>query len=49
VTHLPFIAAAYALGLLVPAAFAAGAWRRTRAAERRLAAVDPRRNRGEPR
>jgi hypothetical protein len=44
-THLPYIAAAYALGLLVPLALAANAWARTRAASRRLAAVEPRRRR----
>ena len=45
-THLPFIAGAYAIGILVPAAFAAAAWTRMAAARRRLAAVDPRRQRG---
>ena len=42
-THLPYIAAAYALGVLVPATFATGAFLRMRAAQRRLAAIDPRR------
>lgn len=41
-THLPFIAATYVLGLAVPAVFAVGAWRRLARARRRLAAVDPR-------
>ena len=41
-THLPFIAATYALGLAVPAVFAVGAWRRLAQARRRLAAVDRR-------
>ena len=41
-THLPFIAATYALGLAVPAVFALTAWRRLAQARRRLAAVDPR-------
>ena len=41
-THLPFVAASYLLGTLVPAAFAVGAWRRLAQARRRLAAVDPR-------
>jgi len=41
-THLPFIAATYALGLAVPVVFAAGAWRRIVQARRRLAAMDPR-------
>jgi hypothetical protein len=43
--HLPFIAASYALGILVPLTFALDAWRRTRVAQRRLAAIDPRANR----
>jgi cytochrome c biogenesis protein CcdA len=42
VNHLPFVASAYALGILVPVAFAAAAWARTRRAERRLAALDTR-------
>jgi hypothetical protein len=46
VTHLSFIAASYALGLFVPLAFAADAWVRMRAAQRRLGAVDPRAGRG---
>ena len=41
-SHLPFIAAAYALGIAVPLWFGLGAWTRLRAAARRLAAVDPR-------
>lgn len=41
-THLPYIAASYALGLLIPGGFAAAAWTRMRAATRRLAAIDPR-------
>ena len=41
-THLPFIAASYGLGLAVPVAFAAQAWIRMRAARRRLAAIEPR-------
>jgi hypothetical protein len=45
-THLPFIAAAYALGILIPVAFAVDAFRRMGAAKRRLDAIDPRRNRG---
>jgi hypothetical protein len=43
VTHLPYIVAAYALGVLVPAAFAWSAYVRMRGARRRLAAVDTRR------
>jgi hypothetical protein len=41
-THLPFIAASYALGILVPAGFALSAFLRLGAARRRLAAIDPR-------
>lgn len=41
-TSLPYIAGSYALGLLLPAAFAVSAWMRVRAAARRLAAIDPR-------
>lgn len=42
-THLPFIVSAYALGILLPLAFAADAMRRLGVARRRLAAIDPRR------
>lgn len=38
-THLPFVAASYALGVLVPCAYAAAAWRRLRLSARKLAAV----------
>ena len=41
-THLPFIATAYALGTLVPLLFAILTWQRLRLARRRLAALDPR-------
>ena len=41
-THLPYIVAAYALGVLIPGAFAFAAALRMRAARLRLAAVDPR-------
>lgn len=41
-THLPFIAAAYALGVLVPVGYAIAAWQRAAAARRKLAAIDPR-------
>lgn len=41
-THLPFIAASYALGILIPAGFALSAFLRLGAARRRLAAIDPR-------
>ncbi len=42
-THLPYIVAAYALGVLVPGTFAWSAFVRMRGARRRLAAVDTRR------
>jgi len=42
-THAGFIAASYALGMLVPAFFAVTAWTRTKSARRRLAALDTRR------
>ena len=41
-THLPFIAAAYALGLGVPGVLGLLAMRRLAGARRRLAALDPR-------
>jgi len=44
-THLPFIAASYALGVLVPLIFGITAFTRMGAARRRLAAIDPRVNR----
>ncbi len=44
-THLPFIAVSYALGIVLPLAFAVSAWHRTGVARRRLAAIDPRQNR----
>jgi hypothetical protein len=44
-THLPFIAASYALGILIPGTFAIAAWTRMTAARKRLAAIDPRRKR----
>ena len=47
-THLPFIAASYALGVLLPAAFAVAAFLRMRTAQRRLAAIDPRASPGTP-
>ncbi len=45
-THLPYIVAAYVLGVLIPGSFAVAAFARMRAAARRLAAVDPRANPG---
>ena len=41
-THLPFIAASYALGVLIPGWLAVTAWRRARTASRRLAAMGKR-------
>jgi hypothetical protein len=41
-THLPFIAGSYALGILIPASYAVAAYLRLGAARRRLAAIDPR-------
>jgi hypothetical protein len=46
VTHLPFVAAAYAMGILLPLAFTVDAFRRIGAARRKLAAIDPRQSRG---
>jgi hypothetical protein len=46
-THLPFIAASYALAAVVLGWFGIGAWMRVGSARRRLAAIDPRRGRGE--
>jgi len=42
-THLPYIAASYALAVLIPAAYALAAVARLRTAKRRLAALEPRR------
>ena len=41
-THLPYVAACFGLGLAVPLAYAAGAWQRLTRARRRLAQIDPR-------
>jgi hypothetical protein len=38
-THLPYIVAAYTLGVVIPASFAAAAFLRMRTAQRRLAAT----------
>jgi hypothetical protein len=44
-THLPFVAASYALGVLLPAGYAIAAWHRMRLASRRLANIPrPRRS-----
>jgi hypothetical protein len=45
-THLPFIVASYALAVLVLGGFGVGAWVRVATAQRRLAEIDPRRDRG---
>jgi type IV secretory pathway TrbD component len=45
-THLPFIGMSYALAVLVSGGFGIAAWLRGAAAQRRLAAIDPRRDRG---
>ena len=44
-THWPFIAASYALGVLIPLAFGIAAFTRMGTASRRLALIDPRANR----
>ena len=44
-THLPFVAASYGLGVGVPAVLAVLAWTRLASARRRLAAIDPRMDR----
>jgi hypothetical protein len=43
VTHLPYVVAAYLLGVLIPGTFAAAAFIRMRTARLRLAAIDWRR------
>lgn len=42
-THLPFIVAAYAVAVLIPAGYAVAAVSRLRSAQRRLAGLDARR------
>jgi hypothetical protein len=42
-THLPYVAAAYLLGVLIPASLAGSAFLRMRRARRRLGAIDHRR------
>jgi hypothetical protein len=44
-THLPYIAASYALGALIPGWLGVAAFLRMRTARRRLAALDHRRSR----
>lgn len=41
-THLPFVAAAYALGILIPVGYAVAAFQRVAVARRKLASIDPR-------
>ena len=41
-THLPYVATAYALAVLLPVGFGIAAWLRTGRARRRLEAIDPR-------
>jgi hypothetical protein len=43
VTHLPYVVAAYLLGVLIPATLMAAAFIRMRMAQRQLAAIDRRR------
>jgi len=45
-THLPYIVASYAIAAGVPLYFSVATFYRLRAAQRRLAAIDPRRERG---
>ena len=45
-THLPYVAATYVMGIGVPAVLAILAMTRLASAKRRLAAVDPRAERG---
>jgi hypothetical protein len=47
-THLPYVAASYTLGVLIPLALGFDAWMRGRLAQRRLAAIDPRRRQPGP-
>ncbi len=44
-THLPYIVAAYALGVAIPVGYAIAAWQRVATARRKLAAIDPRMSR----
>jgi hypothetical protein len=44
-SHWPFIAASYALGVLIPLVFGIAAFTRMGTARRRLALIDPRGNR----
>lgn len=44
-TNLPYIAASFALAIVMPAGFGIAAWLRMGTAKRKLAAIDPRANR----
>ena len=44
-THLPYVSAAYALGVGVPLVLALLSWRRLKLAQKRLAVIDPRMSR----
>ena len=44
-SHWPFIAASYALGVIIPVVFGIGAFTRMGTARRRLALIDPRAHR----
>jgi hypothetical protein len=44
-THLPYVVAAYVLGVVMPLSLAVSAFLRMRSARRRLVAIDPRVNR----
>ena len=46
-THFPYIAAAYAIAVGVPLCFSIAAFYRGRSANRKLAAIDTRRDRGQ--
>ncbi|HEY0422843.1 MAG TPA: hypothetical protein VGC82_05915 [Rhodopila sp.] len=46
-THLPYIAAAYLIAIGLPLFFSVEALLRVRSARRRLAAIDPRGDRGQ--
>ncbi len=41
-THLPYVVAAYLLGVMIPASFGVAAFMRMQAARRRLGAIDRR-------
>ena len=45
-THLGFVATAYALAVALPVGFGLAAWQRMKTAQMRLAAIDPRNRTG---